>query len=70
MQILFYLLVAQIIQAFLPGMIEKRRGHIVAINSSAGLMPCSDMVPYCAAKFGLRGDDWQFYFSLNVIWML
>ncbi|XP_014362612.2 estradiol 17-beta-dehydrogenase 11 [Papilio machaon] len=44
-----------IIQAFLPNMIEKRRGHIVAINSSAGLMPCAEMVPYCAAKYGLRG---------------
>ncbi|XP_013133176.1 PREDICTED: epidermal retinol dehydrogenase 2-like isoform X2 [Papilio polytes] len=44
-----------IIQAFLPSMIEKRRGHIVAINSSAGLMPCADNVPYCAAKYGLRG---------------
>ncbi|CAG9796327.1 unnamed protein product [Diatraea saccharalis] len=36
-------------------MIERRHGHIVAINSSAGLMPCPDMIPYCAAKFGLRG---------------
>ncbi|XP_068626872.1 17-beta-hydroxysteroid dehydrogenase 13-like isoform X2 [Battus philenor] len=44
-----------IIQAFLPSMIERRHGHIVAINSSAGLLPCADMVPYCAAKFGLRG---------------
>ncbi|CAK1602443.1 unnamed protein product [Parnassius mnemosyne] len=44
-----------IIQAFLPHMIERRHGHIVAINSSAGLLPCADMVPYCAAKFGLRG---------------
>ncbi|CAG4977071.1 unnamed protein product [Parnassius apollo] len=46
-----------IIQAFLPNMIEKRHGHIVAINSSAGLLPCADMVPYCAAKFGLRGNS-------------
>ncbi|XP_059051200.1 17-beta-hydroxysteroid dehydrogenase 13-like [Achroia grisella] len=44
-----------IIQAFLPSMIERRHGHIVAINSSAGLVPCADMVTYCAAKFGLRG---------------
>ncbi|KAI8438952.1 hypothetical protein MSG28_011265 [Choristoneura fumiferana] len=44
-----------IFQAFLPSMIERRQGHIVAINSSAGLAPCADMVPYCAAKFGLRG---------------
>ncbi|CAK1540319.1 unnamed protein product [Leptosia nina] len=44
-----------VLEAFLPSMIKRRQGHIVAINSSAGLMPCSDMVPYCAAKFGLRG---------------
>ncbi|XP_026498070.2 17-beta-hydroxysteroid dehydrogenase 13-like [Vanessa tameamea] len=44
-----------VIQAFLPSMIERRHGHIVAINSSAGLMPYVDMVPYCAAKSGLRG---------------
>ncbi|KAJ8735865.1 hypothetical protein PYW07_007485 [Mythimna separata] len=36
-------------------MIERRHGHIVAINSSAGLMPCADMIPYCAAKSGLKG---------------
>ncbi|GBP38688.1 hypothetical protein EVAR_22336_1 [Eumeta japonica] len=43
------------IQAFLPAMIERRRGHIVAINSSAGLVPAADMVPQCAAHYGLRG---------------
>ncbi|CAH2989119.1 unnamed protein product [Chilo suppressalis] len=44
-----------LIQAFLPSMIERRQGHIIAINSSAGLMPCPEMIPYCAAKFGLKG---------------
>lgn len=44
-----------IIQAFLPGMIERKHGHIVAINSSVGLMPFADVAPYSAAKFGLRG---------------
>ncbi|XP_072939286.1 17-beta-hydroxysteroid dehydrogenase 13-like [Epargyreus clarus] len=44
-----------VIQAFLPSMIERRHGHIIAINSSTGLMPFIDMAPYCAAKFGLRG---------------
>ncbi|CAH2102103.1 unnamed protein product [Euphydryas editha] len=44
-----------VIRAFLPSMIERRYGHIVAINSSSGLMPCADMVPYCAAKSGLKG---------------
>lgn len=38
-------------------MIERRHGHIIAINSSAGLMPCADMIPYCAAKFGLKGSN-------------
>ncbi|XP_060806328.1 17-beta-hydroxysteroid dehydrogenase 13 [Amyelois transitella] len=44
-----------LIQAFLPSMVERRHGHIVAINSSAGLIPCADMIPYSAAKYGLRG---------------
>ncbi|KAL4719593.1 hypothetical protein ACJJTC_008780, partial [Scirpophaga incertulas] len=44
-----------IIQAFLPSMIERRHGHIIAINSSVGLLANADMAPYCAAKFGLRG---------------
>ncbi|XP_047520646.1 17-beta-hydroxysteroid dehydrogenase 13-like [Pieris napi] len=44
-----------VIEAFLPSMIERRQGHIVAINSSAGLLPCPDMIPYSAAKYGLRG---------------
>ena len=37
-------------------MIERGRGHIIAINSSAGLVPNTQMVPYCAAKYGLRGN--------------
>ncbi|CAB3256252.1 unnamed protein product [Arctia plantaginis] len=44
-----------VIQAFLPNMVDRRYGHIISINSSAGLMPYADMIPYCAAKFGLKG---------------
>lgn len=44
-----------VIQAFLPNMIERRYGHIIAINSMSGLMSCPDSAPYCAAKCGLKG---------------
>ncbi|XP_041975685.1 17-beta-hydroxysteroid dehydrogenase 13-like [Aricia agestis] len=44
-----------VIQAFLPSMIERRCGHIVAVNSSAGLGPRPDCVTYSATKHGLRG---------------
>lgn len=49
--------VAQSIRAFLPGMLEKRRGHIVATSSVAGLIPtlAPNHVPYSAAKAGVIG---------------
>ena len=40
---------------FLPGMIERRRGHIVNISSAAGLTGSAMLASYCASKFGLRG---------------
>ncbi|KOB75284.1 putative osbpl1a, partial [Operophtera brumata] len=61
-----------VIQAFLPSMIERRHGHIVAINSSAGLMPCADMIPYCAAKFGLkelRLDTWTKNINITSVYL-
>lgn len=44
-----------IFQAFLPRMIEKNRGHIVALSSMAGLMGFQNLVPYCGTKFAVRG---------------
>ncbi|CAH2050867.1 unnamed protein product, partial [Iphiclides podalirius] len=43
------------IQAFLPSMIERNHGHIVAISSMAGLMGTRNLVPYCGSKYAVRG---------------
>jgi len=42
-------------QAFLPKMIEKNSGNIVALSSMAGIMGFQNLVPYCGSKFAVRG---------------
>lgn len=42
-------------QAFLPRMIEKNHGHIVALSSIAGIVGFKNLVPYCGSKFAVRG---------------
>uniref|UniRef100_A0A1L8E4X0 Short-chain dehydrogenase/reductase 3 n=1 Tax=Nyssomyia neivai TaxID=330878 RepID=A0A1L8E4X0_9DIPT len=44
-----------ILEAFMPHMMEKNRGHIVSISSVAGLIGATNVVPYCATKFAVRG---------------
>ncbi len=44
-----------VIRAFLPGMLERRSGHIVSIGSIAGRNPFPHNGAYAASKFGLRG---------------
>ena len=44
----------QLIQAALPGMTERRRGHIVTIGSVAGLYPAGAAL-YGATKHAVRG---------------
>ncbi|XP_075158881.1 lipid droplet subset dehydrogenase 1 isoform X2 [Haematobia irritans] len=44
-----------ILQAFLPEMIAKNKGHIVAMSSCAGLFGLPNLVPYCGTKFAVRG---------------
>jgi 3-oxoacyl-[acyl-carrier protein] reductase len=42
-------------RAVLPGMIERHRGHIVNIASSAGLRPLAERAAYCASKHAVVG---------------
>ncbi|XP_067639447.1 estradiol 17-beta-dehydrogenase 11 isoform X2 [Eurosta solidaginis] len=44
-----------IIQAFLPDMIARNQGHIIALSSCAGLFAVANLVPYCGTKFAVRG---------------
>ncbi|KAL0267853.1 UNVERIFIED_CONTAM: hypothetical protein PYX00_010004 [Menopon gallinae] len=43
------------LQAFLPKMMKKNKGHVVAISSVAGLVGGANVVPYCGSKFAVRG---------------
>ncbi|EDV91892.1 17-beta-hydroxysteroid dehydrogenase 13 [Drosophila grimshawi] len=43
------------LQAFLPEMIERNEGSIVALSSCAGLFGLPNLVPYCGTKFAVRG---------------
>ena len=44
-------------KAFLPGMMARKRGHVVTIASSAGRVGVAGMTDYCASKFGAVGFD-------------
>ena len=44
-------------RAFLPGMLERNRGHIVTIASAAGVIGVSKLTDYCASKFAAVGFD-------------
>jgi len=43
------------VKAFLPGMIERRRGHIVTISSAAGIIGVTGLADYSAGKFAVFG---------------
>ncbi|XP_053615097.1 17-beta-hydroxysteroid dehydrogenase 13-like isoform X1 [Plodia interpunctella] len=44
-----------LVQTFLPAMMERNHGHVVAMSSMAGVMGLRNLVPYCASKFAVRG---------------
>jgi NAD(P)-dependent dehydrogenase (short-subunit alcohol dehydrogenase family) len=42
-------------QRVLPGMLERRRGHIVNVGSIAGYVAAPGETVYCATKFAVQG---------------
>jgi all-trans-retinol dehydrogenase (NAD+) len=44
-------------KAFLPGMIARRRGHVVTIASAGGLLGVPKLTDYCASKWAAVGFD-------------
>ena len=44
-------------RAFLPGMLERDRGHVVTIASAAGIVGIAKMTDYCASKHAAVGFD-------------
>jgi short-subunit dehydrogenase len=46
--------VSNSIAAVLPGMLQRRRGHIVALSSIASLRGVPRMLAYCASKAGVN----------------
>jgi NAD(P)-dependent dehydrogenase (short-subunit alcohol dehydrogenase family) len=54
-----------VLSAFVPRMIDARRGgHVVNVSSAAGLFGLPIHAPYSAAKFGLRGVSEVLRFDL------
>ncbi len=47
--------VFRLTRAFLPGMLQRKQGHIVMIASTAARRGFAGGTAYCAAKFGLNG---------------
>ncbi|GFG40855.1 hypothetical protein Cfor_05354, partial [Coptotermes formosanus] len=43
------------LEAFLPTMIQNNHGHVVGLSSMAGVMGLPNLVPYCGSKFAVRG---------------
>jgi all-trans-retinol dehydrogenase (NAD+) len=41
-----------LIREFLPGMLRKKKGHIVAIASMASFVAAPGLVDYCCSKVG------------------
>eukprot|EP00051_Salpingoeca_urceolata_P031933 m.13608 g.13608 ORF g.13608 m.13608 type:complete len:325 (+) comp4600_c0_seq1:144-1118(+) len=52
-------------KAFLPSMIENKRGHIVTVASSAGLIGVAGLVDYCASKHGAVGFNESLRYELR-----
>jgi NAD(P)-dependent dehydrogenase (short-subunit alcohol dehydrogenase family) len=47
--------VAATVQAVLPGMRRRRRGHVLAVSSMGGLMTVPGLAYYCGSKYAVEG---------------
>jgi len=55
------------LKAFLPSMIEKNHGHIVALSSVGGLFGIPYATVYCPSKFAVRGNSHLIFNDYNII---
>lgn len=53
--LIIYLNQLKTVRTFLKSMLEKKRGHIVAISSMGGKLTIPNACVYCATKFGVHG---------------
>jgi len=56
----------QMLQAYLPSMIKKNYGHIVALSSIAGIVGLPNLVPYSASKYAVKGKSNLFYIYIYI----
>ncbi|MEM7050623.1 MAG: SDR family NAD(P)-dependent oxidoreductase [Acidobacteriota bacterium] len=47
--------VCHVLRAFLPAMVERRRGVVVNFSSGWGRSTAPEVAPYCASKWGIEG---------------
>ena len=55
MSFYLFLLILQIVRAFLPDMQSSNHGHIVSIASLAGQVGVNRLTDYCGTKYGAVG---------------
>ena len=54
-----------VVETFLPDLLEKGSGHIINIGSIDGLVPIPGQSAYCASKFAVTGMSEVLYYDLK-----
>jgi short-subunit dehydrogenase len=52
-------------KAFLPGMLERKNGHIINVSSVFGLFGVPTQAAYCSAKHAVKGFNESLYYELR-----